>query len=61
MDFCHMLNLSKGKETVRCLVSSVQPNTVEDSDKVPSSVSFDRDKQSSLIKGSFGDTGLQMV
>ncbi len=61
MSCCQAINLSKGKETDKNLVLILHPNTEATSDKVPSSASFDSERQSSLGIGSLGDKGLQIV
>ena len=61
MSFDQALNLSDGRDMVNVLELTSQPRMVADSDGMPSAASFDRDKQSSLLIGSTGEMGLNMV
>lgn len=61
MSIHHELNLSGGREISSDLESTFQPSIVADSDRVPSKASLDRERQSSLLIGSIGDIGRNIV
>lgn len=58
---CQELNLSEVSDSSSVLVLIFHPKMVADSASVPSSASFDSDRQSSLCTGSFSEIGLQNV
>ncbi len=61
MSWRHGLNLSTGKDIDKERVLTLHPSSIADSESMPSSASFDRERQSSRGIGSLGEMGLQIV